>query len=466
MGMKKLTGALIASVVVLCVAVPSLFGQDEVLSGTVVTPTKVIPTGWIVIRNGRIESVRERRPVGNTLGTLPVIKVDGIIFPGFIDLHNHPMYDIIPRWHAPRIFKDRYEWRGLEEYKKAVSTPAGALQKKESTFCDVDEYTEVKALMGGTTAFAGIGAMYGAAQPVPSCVVGLVRNLEWASGFYGSGVGHERIQNALGVTLRDMSESEAASLRQELFQKKIDLLLVHVGEGSPDDLESGVEFYALKGRGFLGAHTAVVQGTALTADNFRQMHAAGTALIWSPRSNLELYGVTTNVGAALQEKVTVALAPDWSPTGSTNTLAELAYANRYSREHMNGTLTEEQLFRMGTEIPAKIARIQQFVGTIEPGRYADLFVLRGDSAQPFTALANAKPQDVQLVLIGGVAMYGNEALMSSFKAQVEAVDVCGEKMALNSSSLPSGPFAEVQRRLQSDLEPYGVALASLAECGP
>jgi cytosine/adenosine deaminase-related metal-dependent hydrolase len=462
--MKTLTCSLLTCVFLLCVAVRSLVGQDEILNGTVVTPTKVIPNGWIVIRKGRIESVRERRPVGGVLSALPVAKVDGIIFPGFVDLHNHPMYDVIPRWHPPKIFNDRYEWRGLEEYKKQISSPAGALQKTESTFCDADEYTEVKALIGGTTAFTGMGAMYGAAQPVPSCVVGLVRNLDWASGFYGAGVGHERIQNALGVTLRDMNETEAASLKQETLQKKIDLLLVHVGEGSPEDLESSVEFYALKGRGFLGPHTAIIHGTALTADNFREMHTAGTALVWSPRSNIELYGVTTNVAAALQEKVTVALAPDWSPTGSTNTLAELAYASRYSREHLNGALTDEQLFHMGTATPARIARIEELIGTIQAGRYADLFVLRGDSSQPFTSLATAKPQDVQLVLIGGVPTYGSEALLSAFKVKSETLEVCGEKMALNSASLRSGAFAEVHQRLQADLDRFGITLAPLAEC--
>ena len=464
--MKNLTCSLLAWFLFFCVAVQSVLGQEEVLNGTVVTPMKVIRNGWIVIRRGRIESVRERRPVGGVLSALPVIKVGGIIFPGFVDLHNHPMYNLIPRWHPSKIFKDRYEWRELEEYKKDLSAPAGALQKKESTFCDVDEYTEVKALIGGTTAFTGISAMSGAAQPVPSCLVGLVRNLDWASGFYGAGVGHERIQSALGVTLRDMNETEAASLKQEILQKKIDLLLVHVGEGSPNDLESSIEFYALKGRGFLGAHTAIIHGSALTVDNFREMHSAGTALVWSPRSNVELYGVTTNVAAALQEKVTVALAPDWSPTGSTNTLAELAYASRYSREQMHGALTDEQLFQMGTATPARIARVEEFTGTIQAGRYADLFVLRGDNAQPFKSLANAKPQDVQLVLIGGVPMYGSEALLRAFKVKSETLEVCGEKMALNSASLPSGTFAEVQQRLQAGLQPFGIPLAPLAECEP
>jgi hypothetical protein len=63
-------------------------------------------------------------------------------------------------------------------------------------------------------------------------------------------------------------------------------------------------------------------------------------------------------------------------------------------------------------------------------------------------------------------MYGSEALLSAFKKKFETIEVCGEKMALNSASLPAGPFADVQKRLQSQLEQYGVGLAPLAECGP
>lgn len=440
-----------------------LRGQEAILSGTVVTPDRIIPKGWIVIRKGRIESIAEKPPVA---ANLPIVETGGIVFPGFIDLHNHPMYNAFPRWHSTATFKNRYEWRDLEEYKDRIGRPGSELQKKDDqTFCDLDEYAEVKALIGGTTSITGISARYGTAAPVPSCVAGLVRNLDWASGFYGMTVGHEPIKNALGITPRDMSEDDAAKIRQELSSKQVNLLLIHVAEGSPRDLESTVEFLALKGRRLLGPHTAIIHGTALAADDFRQMHSVGAALVWSPRSNIELYGVTTNILAALHENVAVALAPDWSPTGSTNELAEIKYTSRYSREHLAGELTDPELFRMSTAVPARIARIGDKVGTIKVGHFADLFVLQGDESQPFAALANAQPEQVQLVLVGGVAFYGSEKLMNSFHVKSESVDVCGSSMRLNSSAFP-GSFAEVRRRLEIALESYALELAPLAECQP
>jgi len=106
------------------------------------------------------------------------------------------------------------------------------------------------------------------------------------------------------------------------------------------------------------------------------------------------------------------------------------------------------------------------VGTIEVGRYADLFVLKGDGSQPFATLANAQPQDVELVFIGGVPLFGSEKLMSRFHVKSEAVEVCGASMFLNSAALPDDTLAAVRWRLEGDLKEYGIALAPLAECQP
>jgi len=62
--------------------------QDLVLSGVVVTPDKVPGKGWAVIKDGHILSILENAP--DHAGG-PTIETNGIIFPGFVDLHDHPM---------------------------------------------------------------------------------------------------------------------------------------------------------------------------------------------------------------------------------------------------------------------------------------------------------------------------------------------------------------------------------------
>lgn len=436
--------------------------QDLVLSGVVVTPDKVVAKGWVVIKEGHILSILESAPDA-TSG--PTIETNGIIFPGFIDLHDHPMYNIFKRWTPKTKFKNRYEWRDLPEYNALVGKPGGDLQRKDDqTFCDIDEYVELKALIGGTTSITGISARHGVTPPVPSCISGLARNLEWASGFYGSGIGKERVENTLGVAPRDLKDSEFHRISDELGAKKIDLLLIHVAEGSSADTESTVEFRALKGLGFLGPHTAIIHGAALGSDDFCEMRMSGTALIWSPRSNMELYGSTANVAEALRQGVTIAIAPDWSPTGSTNTLAELVYASHLSQEQLSGLISDRELFEMATAVSARVAGISDKVGSLTPGLYADLFVLMGDGAHPFAALAHAKPEDVDLVLVGGVPIYGSPKLMRAFQIKTEALEVCGKKMELNSAALTAGSFAGVTGRLKADLSTYQLELAPLEEC--
>ena len=94
--------------------------QDVILRGTVVTPDKVIQKGWIVInKEGKIDSIGDQVPPS----TAPlVIDTGAIIFPGFVDLHNHPMYNIFGRWHPPKKFRNRDEWRDLQAYKDALGT--------------------------------------------------------------------------------------------------------------------------------------------------------------------------------------------------------------------------------------------------------------------------------------------------------------------------------------------------------
>jgi 5-methylthioadenosine/S-adenosylhomocysteine deaminase len=445
--------------------------QDAVLSGTVVTPDKVIASGWVVVKNGRIVAIRESAP-DDARG--PRVETNGIIFPGFVDLHDHPMYNIFERWTPKTKFRNRYEWRDLVEYNEMVGRPGGELQKKvdeDHTFCDMDEFVELKALIGGTTSITGISPRGGFAAPVPKCVAGLARNLDWASGFDGADFGHGRVENVLGVTTRDLKGPALQAIRIDLEEHKIDLLLIHVAEGAPGDMESAAEFRALKGVGLLGPNTAVIHGVALGADEFQEMAKNGTALIWSPRSNFELYGFTADVAAAVKANVTVALAPDWSPTGSTNSLAELKYAKQISHERLSDLFTDEVLFQMSTSIPAKVAHVEEKVGSLKAGMYADLFILNGDRSRPYAALAAAKPQDVQLVLVGGVPMYGSEGLMNAFQAKTESVDICGAKMYLNVAALPAGPYSTVVARLGDDLKPYAgnrplpPQLGKLVECG-
>jgi len=435
--------------------------QDRtiVISGSVVTPEKVLNKGWVVIKHKKISAVSETLP---TEENAIWVDTNDIIFPGFIDLHNHPMYAMFEPWNAGQLFNNRYEWRSLEKYKQEIAEPARKIQDVVQGYCDIAEFAEVQALTGGTTTFSGTFLLR-SFTTFPTCLSRLaVRKLEIDSGFY-PGHGHERVQNVLGIG-KDYNEATATEVRRKVAAKDLDLVLIHVAEGKRTDPVSIKEFDLLKQHGFLAPTTAVIHGVAFDKSDFAKMRATATALVWSPQSNMILYNTTTDVIAAFREGVSIALAPDWAPSGAKNMLGEIQYAAKLNQTTLGGFFSNQQLFEMATSIPARIAHIDDKVGAIQPGLFADIFLLHGDPTQPFDALVQSKPQDVSLVVVNGVPIYGDATLMSKFNVNAEAVSFCGETKNLNLGVLPNGKLSDVQHRLGQKMQAYNLKLANVDPC--
>jgi len=128
-------------------------------------------------------------------------------------------------------------------------------------------------------------------------------------------------------------------------------------------------------------------------------------------------GDTTRIAAGLQQNVPIAIAPDWSPTGSAGMLQEFGDASRRYRN----------LNPMATSTPAKLARLSDRIGSLAPGLFADFIVMRGDRSNPYAAVTLATPADMQPLVIGVQAEYGDPEVMETLRpgAVLERIDVCG-----------------------------------------
>lgn len=426
-----------------------------ILRGTVLTPEGVLKRGYIGIVGGRIAAVGAKQP--DIPGAL-VVNTDGILLPGFVDLHNHVPWNVLPRWHPPRLYANRYEWRIDPEYQRAARVPFDDLV--DSHFCEMNAWGELRALVGGTTSILTTHQF--------SCIHGLVRNLDYNSGFYGTTeLDREHIIDAIGVPLASDPEGRdqfVAAAAYYIGNPAYEALSLHVAEGT--DALSEEEFTFLQSQSLLNPKGVLIHGISLGPADFRAMARAGTALVWSPRSNLELYGATADVAAALGAGVEVALAPDWAVTGSTNMLDELKTADAWNR-NLGGLLTPRQLVDMVTSVPAHAAGIDDEVGAVRTGLRADLLVLRGDATDPYGAVLRATAREVQLVLIGGVPLYGDGALMQKFWAADELERVA---VANTTKVLAMGPAGVSAAALAAALGPAlaaeGTSLAPLTEGDP
>jgi 5-methylthioadenosine/S-adenosylhomocysteine deaminase len=436
-------------------APPVLLAQSTPLAitGTLVTPQEIVPDGTVLILNGRIIAAGAQVQIPNGATTL---RTDGIIAPGLIDLHNHLTWNVFPRWKPIEEFGNRYDWQQKPVYNVLMTAPHSALVS-EGLECEMELYAEVKAITEGETSV--VGGMDSA------CDQGLARNLD-----YDAELGGEFGKIVYQVFPLTMSESEVAQAVAALDATPPGSLLIHVAEGAPHDASAAREFSELAGRGLLRHGVSIIHGVALTPQNFAAMAKAGMGFIWSPRSNIELYGATANVTAAKAAGVVMALAPDWSPTGSDGLLGELNYASVWNQTQYPAPFTERDLVMMATSNAAALVGLQDSIGSLAPGHAADLIVIRDTGKtrkkDAYWSLTHAGPEDLELVMIGGVLTYGDPQLIRHASgAPSETLKVCGVEKSISFASDKQKSFTETEAALNQAMREVGRKLAPLAECG-
>jgi 5-methylthioadenosine/S-adenosylhomocysteine deaminase len=299
-------------------------------------------------------------------------------------------------------------------------------------------------------------------------VKGLARNLDVLSELQSDGPNREPLRNHIFPL--ELGPSDAEELRtvepDPAAGAKVRAALLHVAEGT--DASARRELRMLQRQDLLRKGVSIVHGIGLLPEQLQVLAEKGVGLVWSLRSNLELYGRTADVVAAKNAKITMAIAPDWSPTGSAGMLPELRLVNTYNRGALGNAFAELDLVSMATRNPAALAGLAEQLGTIAVGLRADLLVMRrADSGTPLTAALRSTPPDVRLVIVGGKALYGDPELMRPLAGPggLEPVSVCGAAKVLAMTGGGEGQgFAQTERLLQKATASVGTTLSPLAEC--
>jgi 5-methylthioadenosine/S-adenosylhomocysteine deaminase len=348
-----------------------------------------IENGELYVENGRVACTGAAGECTAQAAGASIIDTNGIVLPGLIDPHNHLAYNWLPEWTPGRLFNDHTDWQGDAEYDAYVE-PYSANSGDSARFCAMLQWGEIRALVNGVTTAIG-------APQARTCIRWLVRNPELSSGYHGFGSDSMRT-NTLGIGQVDQTEANA--LIADMNSGAVNAYVIHLAEGI--SVRAHDEFDDLVSLGLLRAETKIIHGTALTPTDLEMVAAAGAPIIWSPSSNMVLYGETLDIPAAVAAGVSISLAPDWTLSGADDPLHEARFARLLVQARWPGTFTERQYLEMLTRTAAQHLAIDPHVGTLEVGKLADVLVLTGDASNPYSSVLEARPGNVRLVLLGGV----------------------------------------------------------------
>lgn len=328
----------------------------------------------------------------------------GVISPGLINPHDHITYsNNAPAVHGTDRYEQRHDWRTGARGHKKITVKSSAAQ-------DVVRFAELRFLMSGVTSIAGAGG-----QP------GLVRNLDDA--------GYTTAEGALALPAdsetfplgdtngkTNASGCEYGKARYSSSIVNYEGFLPHISEGIDTEarnefLCTSVEDSKTKRNDIIKRQTAIIHAVALKAEDGALVRQKQAEVVWSPRSNVDLYGNTAPVTMLDAQGVPIALGTDWVPSGSMNMLRELRCADELNTKYYDKHFSDADLWRMVTINAAYAVGAQRTLGALKAGYTADIAVYDGKAHPDHRAILDGSVEDVVLVLRGGVPLYGDSALL-------------------------------------------------------
>ena len=392
----------------------------KVFQGTVLAPDEVLHRGEVLVDDAGIILCAACDCSANAAyaAASVITCANGVISPGFINPHEHITYqNNAPIAHPGLRYENRSDWQGGRGHVR--------LDYKSGANLTVQAYGELRFLMGGTTTMAGGGG-----------IPGLVRNIDTSADELEGLPAYPADSDVFPLSTPGKNLASGCNYSPggttNAAVSQLDSYLPHISEGI--DVEARNEFVCTSAppTDLVEPQTAIIHGVALNPVDADVVRMNMSKVVWSPRSNVDLYGNTANVTMLDLVGVNIALGTDWVPSGSMNMLRELACADSLNKTYYDKHFTDSDLWRMATANAAFAIGAERVVGMLKVGYVADIAIWDGSTNKDFRAVVGAGVEDLALVLRGGKVMYGDDALVSDAAlgggvgCDSLAGDVCGK----------------------------------------
>ena len=323
--------------------------------------------------------------------------------PGFVNAHEHTAYSYaFPDATLDPVYAHRDEWRlGVGGQARLPQPQPYSYDPGDPESTAILISVELRHLLGGATTIAGTGG-------VPGVIRNVNRHVRQGDPVLYDAEADVSTFPFSPQVVEDLEE-ECAGGPAHRFPPADDGLafmahVAHVGEGRLSSCAARAEVARYLERARLrDRRYSLVHGVATDAEDFAAMREFDVTLVWSPRSNLALYGETIDIAGALENGVRIALATDWSPSGSFNMREEVTCAREVA-ERAEAVVSSEALWRMVTANGAYALGVEDRFGAIRPGLRADLMLVRYTGGDAYEAVLTATDDDILATWIDGRAV--------------------------------------------------------------
>jgi imidazolonepropionase-like amidohydrolase len=389
-------------------------GAPRLLQGHVLAESTDLVNGQVLVRgDGSIACVAcDCSGDPDFVGATRIECPEGVISPGLIDSTVALSFQFNPPFpETGDRYEHRHDWRLGNGGRPSVSGPGGASLAQR-------RFSELRFVLAGVTSING---------NTTSPTAGFTRNLDVSAD--ATILGTTPIDNTrfpLGDAggLQLTSGCSYASL-PTIDPLQVDHFTFADGIGASARNEWRCVSGAADGSVDVIAPLPTSGLLGLDAFDVDLLYRRGTTPVWTPRSNVRLYGHPGPIATMHRLDVPIALGTFWSISGSMTVLRELQCVDQLNQERFGAVLPDRTLFEMATRNGARALGADDAFGVLAPGRIGDIVVFDARDSSGYRAVIEAEPSEVVLVLRGGVALYGDDTVLTGLgdiAPDCEAID--------------------------------------------
>jgi len=406
-----------------------------------------IENGEVVVEGTRLAEVR---PVPADGRPAPDARDFGeaVLMPGLVNVHTHLDYTVMRGLledlaFFPWILNLTARTKALEEPDWIASATMGAAEAVAGGVTTLGDCSNFGGALLGAKALGLRGVIYqevfgiDEAQTVEETLADLrlkVRALRWQASGTRLRIGLSphtpyTVRASLLRALADYARAESLPVCIHAAESQAESELIRHGSGPiAERLEArGIRWEApgvtsiayLRSLGALDDRTLLVHGVQLSASDRDLIRESGAAWAHCPKSNAKLANGVASLGLMRQcyppDAARIGLGSDSVASNNTMDLFEemrFAVLIQRARRRQYDAMTAREAVEMATLGGARALGLEREIGSLEPGKQADLIAVRVDGLaalpcyDPYSALVYAgSARDVTWTMAAGETLY-------------------------------------------------------------